>query len=30
MGTGNKVSRIVVWTFLSKKQQNEWREKRWK
>ena len=30
MGTGNKVSRIVVWTFLSKEQQNEWREKRWK
>lgn len=30
MGTGNKVSRMVVWTFLSKEQQNEWREKRWK
>ena len=30
MGTGNKVSRIVIWTFLSKEQQNEWRDKRWK
>ena len=30
MGTGNKSSRIVAWTFLSKEQQKEWRETRWK
>ena len=30
MGTGNKSSRIVAWTFLSKEQQNEWRDTRWK
>ena len=30
MGTGNKSSRIVAWTFLSKEEQNEWRETRWK
>lgn len=30
MGTGNKSSRIVVWTLLSKKEQKEWRETRWK
>lgn len=29
MGTGNKSSRIVAWTFLSKKEQKEWRENRW-
>lgn len=29
MGTNNKSSRIVAWTFLSKKEQNEWRENRW-
>lgn len=29
MGTGNKSSRIVAWTFLSKKEQKEWRETRW-
>lgn len=28
--TGNKCSRIVVWTFLSKKEQKQWREIRWK
>ncbi|WP_027076526.1 23S rRNA (adenine(1618)-N(6))-methyltransferase RlmF [Maribacter antarcticus] len=28
-GTGNKSSRIVAWTFLSKKEQATWREKRW-
>lgn len=28
--TGNKTSRIVVWTFLSEKEQKEWREIRWK
>lgn len=30
MGTGNKSSRIVAWTFLSKEEQKEWRETRWK
>ncbi len=30
MGTGNKSSRIVAWTFLSKVEQKEWRETRWK
>ena len=29
-GTGNKSSRIVAWSFLSKKEQNDWRETRWK
>jgi len=30
MDTGNKTSRIVAWTFLSKEEQKEWRETRWK
>jgi 23S rRNA (adenine1618-N6)-methyltransferase len=30
MGTGNKSTRIVAWTFLSKEEQQEWRETRWK
>lgn len=30
MGTGNKATRIVAWTFLSKEEQQEWRETRWK
>ncbi len=30
MGTGNKASRIIAWTFLSKEEQKEWREARWK
>ncbi len=30
MGTGNKSSRIVAWTFLSKEEQSQWRESRWK
>tara|TARA_Y100000385_G_scaffold177011_1_gene183043 strand:- start:749 stop:1720 length:972 start_codon:yes stop_codon:yes gene_type:complete len=30
MGIGNKSSRIVAWTFLSKEEQKEWRETRWK
>ncbi len=30
MGTGNKVSRIVAWTFLTREEQIEWRENRWK
>lgn len=29
MGTGNKSSRIVAWTFLSDAEQKEWRETRW-
>jgi 23S rRNA (adenine1618-N6)-methyltransferase len=30
LGTGNKSSRIVAWTFLSKEEQKEWRETKWK
>ena len=30
MRTGNKSSRIVAWTFLSREEQKEWRETRWK
>ena len=30
MGTGNKSTRIVTWTFLSKDEQVKWREERWK
>jgi len=30
MGTGNKSSRIVAWTFLSKREQKEWGKSRWK
>ncbi|MDH5475797.1 MAG: 23S rRNA (adenine(1618)-N(6))-methyltransferase RlmF [Cyclobacteriaceae bacterium] len=30
MGTGNKSSRIVAWTFFSKEEQKEWRDTRWK
>ncbi|WP_290700034.1 23S rRNA (adenine(1618)-N(6))-methyltransferase RlmF [Amphritea sp.] len=29
MAQGQKVSRFVVWTFLSKEEQAEWREQRW-
>lgn len=29
MGTGNKSSRIVAWTFLTTAQQEEWRASRW-
>jgi len=29
MGTGNKSSRIVAWTFFSVEEQNNWRETRW-
>jgi len=29
MGTGNKSSRIVAWTFLSAKEQKEWSDTRW-
>ncbi len=30
MGTGNKSSRIIAWTFLSEKEQREWARNRWK
>lgn len=30
LGTGNKSSRIVAWSFLSKEEQKNWREERWK
>lgn len=30
IGTGNKSSRIIAWPFLSKEEQKEWRETRWK
>jgi 23S rRNA (adenine1618-N6)-methyltransferase len=30
MGTGNKSTRIVAWTFHSKQEQKEWRENRWR
>jgi len=30
MGSGNKSSRIVAWTFLSKEERKEWRETKWK
>jgi len=29
MGTGNKTSRIVAWTFLTGKEQQEWKADRW-
>lgn len=29
MGTGNKSSQIVAWTFHTKEEQTEWREERW-
>jgi len=30
MGTGNKSGRIVAWSFLTKEEQKQWRETRWK
>jgi 23S rRNA (adenine1618-N6)-methyltransferase len=30
MGQGNKISRIVVWTFLSTDEQSHWKNTRWK
>ncbi|ALM49503.1 23S rRNA methyltransferase [Flavobacterium psychrophilum] len=30
MGTGNKSTRIVAWSFLSKEEQKVWRDTRWK
>lgn len=29
MGQGNKISRVIVWTFLDKNAQAEWRKNRW-
>lgn len=29
MGTGNKSSQIVAWTYFTKEEQKEWREERW-
>lgn len=29
MGTGNKSSRIVAWTFLTREERKEWKETRW-
>ena len=30
MGHGNKISRIVAWTFLTQEQQKEWMKRRWR
>lgn len=30
MGTGNKLSRVVAWTFLSSEEQKDWAEARWR
>ena len=30
MGTGNKSSRILAWTFLTNEEQREWKDTRWK
>jgi len=30
LGTGNKSSRIIAWTFLTKEDQKKWRETRWR
>lgn len=30
IGTGNKSSRIIAWSFLSKEEQKEWRETKWR
>jgi len=29
MAQGQKISRIVAWTFLNKQEQKEWKKKRW-
>ena len=29
MGQGNKTSRVLAWTFLSKEEQNKWKNSRW-
>ncbi|WP_298472488.1 23S rRNA (adenine(1618)-N(6))-methyltransferase RlmF [uncultured Maribacter sp.] len=30
MGQGNKISRVVIWTFKSKAEQQDWQRKRWR
>jgi len=30
MGQGNKISRIVAWTFFTKEQQKNWIDARWR
>ena len=30
MRQGNKISRIVAWTFLDEKQQKDWKSEKWK
>ncbi|MBW8360595.1 MAG: 23S rRNA (adenine(1618)-N(6))-methyltransferase RlmF [Kaistella sp.] len=30
LGTGNKSSRVIAWSFLTKEEQKEWRETRWR
>jgi len=30
MGQGNKISRIVVWTYLNLEEQKKWKKLRWK
>ena len=30
IGTGNKSSRIIAWTFLTKEEQKDWKDARWK
>jgi 23S rRNA (adenine1618-N6)-methyltransferase len=30
MGTGNKATRIVAWSFLTEAQQKDWQKSRWK
>jgi 23S rRNA (adenine1618-N6)-methyltransferase len=30
MGQGNKITRIIVWTFLTTEEQNKWKNTRWK
>ncbi len=30
MGQGNKTSRLIVWTYLNKAEQKEWKDTRWK
>jgi 23S rRNA (adenine1618-N6)-methyltransferase len=30
MGQGNKASRVIAWTFLTKEEQKQWCDTRWK
>ena len=29
MGQGNKTSRVVAWTFLTREEQQKWKSKKW-